>query len=72
MSRALGVLRPAALALVPLFALTAAAPAPDSGGKGWVLAGFATAAALAGVPLYLVTRRRRTTASADRIRDCGP
>ncbi|WP_254401207.1 hypothetical protein [Streptomyces sp. AC555_RSS877] len=70
MSRALATL--ATLAPGPVLALTAAAPAPDSGGKGWVLAGFATAAALAGVPLYLVARRRRTTASADQIRDCGP
>jgi hypothetical protein len=58
------------IALVSLFTLTAAAP--DSGGKGWVLAGFATAAALAGVPLYLLARRRRTTAAADQVRDCGP
>lgn len=72
MARTFAGLLPAALALVSLFAVTAAAPAPDSGGKGWVLAGFATAAALAGVPLYLVARRRRTTASADQVRDCGP
>ncbi|MFD3615716.1 hypothetical protein ACFWWT_10790 [Streptomyces sp. NPDC058676] len=67
MSRAL-----ATLVLGPLLALTAAAPPPDSGGRGWVLAGFATAAALAGVPLYLVARRRRTTAAADQVRDCVP
>ncbi|MFE9437865.1 hypothetical protein ACFYO2_02410 [Streptomyces sp. NPDC006602] len=72
MSRTFAVLRPATSALVSLLALTAAAPAPDSGGKGWVLAGFATAAAPAGVPMFLVARRRRATASADQVRDCGP
>lgn len=60
------------LALVSLLAPAAAAPAPDSGGRGWVLAGFAAAAVLAAVPLWLVVRRRRTTASADQVRDCGP
>ncbi|WP_280889192.1 hypothetical protein [Streptomyces sp. LBL] len=71
MSPALPALRPA-LVMVALFALTAAAPAEHPVDPGWVLAGFATAAALAGVPLCLVVRRRRTTDTADQVRGCGP
>lgn len=71
MSHALPVLR-AALGLVSLLALTAAAPARQSVSPGWVLAGFATAAAVAAVPLCLVVRRRRTRESADQVRDCAP
>ncbi|MET7477884.1 hypothetical protein ABZT17_26445 [Streptomyces sp. NPDC005648] len=33
---------------------------------------FAVAAALAGVPLWLVVRRRRAAADAERVRDCAP
>ncbi|MER5217273.1 hypothetical protein ABT063_43815 [Streptomyces sp. NPDC002838] len=60
-----------ALLLASLSALTAA-PVQDSGVRGWVLAGFATAAVVAGVPLYVVVRRRRTTAAAEQVRDCAP
>jgi hypothetical protein len=55
-----------------LFALTAAAPAEHPVSPGWVLVGFATAAAVAGIPLYLVVRRRRETATADQVRGCVP
>ncbi|MEV2214533.1 hypothetical protein AB0H86_24290 [Streptomyces sp. NPDC050997] len=64
--------RRAALLLVSLFALTAAAPAGHPVGPGWMLAGFATAAAVAGAPLYLLVRRRRTSATAEQVRECGP
>lgn len=64
MSRVRGV----TLCPVSLFAVTAAAPAGQPVGPGWVLAGFATAAVLAGVPLCLVVRRRRHDASADQVR----